>query len=697
MKPVIDLSKEYGIVLDGGGARGSYQIGAWKALREAGLKICAVTGTSVGALNGAFICMDKIKEAEDVWSGITFSDVMDVEDDFMDRLFKKEILPRELLDAAKELISERGVDITPLKQMIHTYIDEKKMRESGIFFGLQTFSLSDFEGKALTLDDIPEGYLEEYLLASAYLVGFKNEQIQGKTYLDGGFVNNVPVTMLVEHGVENIIEIRIHGPGREKKVKLPQESKMYSINPRVKLGSIIEFSEKRSRQNMKIGYYDAQRMLYGLTGNIYYIEESHEECYYEVKIKGLTDIEKAELIFVLKLSPTIEEKDLYYAILEAGAKLMRIQKYCIYKTDELEDELLRRLDELEDEDEMPCFIRAFMKLREVTENNFMTKSKVLNLLRNSEDYISGQKLCEELYVSRTAVWKVIEQLKQDGYEIEAVRNKGYLLKEIPDILSQAEIESQIKTNWAGREVCYVPQIDSTNIRAKILGDEGAPEGTLVVSDEQLKGRGRRGRDWSSPAGSSIYMTLLLRPDCHPSKAPGLTLVMALSIAQAVEKITGEKVGIKWPNDIVMNGKKVCGILTEMSMEADYIQYVVIGAGINVNTDEFPKELEGLATSLSLETGRQYLRSEIIASVMEHFEENVKKYFETEDMTNLKEDYEALLLNKDSEVRVLSPGHEYLAKALGINEKGELLVQKEDGTMEEVYAGEVSVRGVYNYV
>ena len=173
--------------------------------------------------------------------------------------------------------------------------------------------------------------------------------------------------------------------------------------------------------------------------------------------------------------------------------------------------------------------------------------------------------------------------------------------------------------------------------------------------------------------------------------------MALSIAKAVQDITGEKAGIKWPNDIVMNGKKVCGILTEMSMEADYIQYVVIGAGINVNTDEFPKELDGLATSLSLETGRQYLRSELIASVMEHFEEDVKKYFETEDMTNLKEDYEALLLNKDSEVRVLSPGHEYLAKALGINEKGELLVQKEDGTIEEVYAGEVSVRGVYNYV
>lgn len=352
---------------------------------------------------------------------------------------------------------------------------------------------------------------------------------------------------------------------------------------------------------------------------------------------------------------------------------------------------------MEDVTDLPCFIYAFMKLREAMENSFMTKSKILNLLRNSEGYISGQKLCEELCVSRTAVWKVIEQLKQEGYEIEAVRNKGYLLKEIPDILSKAEIESCISTKWAGREVYYTPQIDSTNVKAKALGDEGALQGTLVVADEQIKGRGRRGREWSSPAGSSIYMTLLLKPDCAPDRAPGLTLVMALAVAESLEEITGQQVGIKWPNDIVVNGRKVCGILTEMSLEADYIQYVVIGTGINVNTEEFPEELQSMATSLFIETGKTYQRSKIIASVMKHFEENVDKYFKTQDMTELKEKYEKFLLNKNKEVRVLQPGNEYLAKALGINEKGELLVQKTDGTMEEIYAGEVSVRGVYNYV
>ena len=198
------------------------------------------------------------------------------------------------------------------------------------------------------------------------------------------------------------------------------------------------------------------------------------------------------------------------------------------------------------------------------------KAEILRLLKETGGYISGQQLCDKFSVSRTAVWKAVEQLKKEGYGIEAVRNKGYRLVESPDIISQAEIESVVKTDWAGRQVIYYDETDSTNIQAKLAGENGAPHGTLVAADRQDAGKGRRGRIWDSPKGQCIYMTLLLRPELEPAKAPMLTLVMALSVAEAVKEQTGLEAKIKWPNDIVLNKKKICGILTEMSTEIDYI-------------------------------------------------------------------------------------------------------------------------------
>ena len=244
MKPVIDLEKEYAIMLDGGGARGAYQIGAWKALREAGVKVNAVAGTSVGALNGAFICMDDVEKAEKVWSEITFSKVMDVDDIWMERLFRKENTLTEVLREIWKTLADGGVDVTPLRRLIHENVDEKKIRQSGIEFCLMTFSVSDMKELDLSIEDIPEGMLEDFLLASAYLVGFKNEKLHGKTYIDGGVINNVPMGALVDRGYENIIQIRIYGPGREPKVHLTDEMNVYRIAPRVKLGSIIEFHQE---------------------------------------------------------------------------------------------------------------------------------------------------------------------------------------------------------------------------------------------------------------------------------------------------------------------------------------------------------------------------------------------------------------------------------------------------------------------
>ncbi|EGB93948.1 biotin--[acetyl-CoA-carboxylase] ligase [Clostridium sp. D5] len=325
------------------------------------------------------------------------------------------------------------------------------------------------------------------------------------------------------------------------------------------------------------------------------------------------------------------------------------------------------------------------------------KAEILKMLRESNDYVSGQQLCEKLGVSRTAVWKAINQLKEEGYQVEAVRNRGYHIVESPDVISKEEIVSMIDTNWAGQEVYYYNITDSTNIRAKQLGDEGAPHGTLVTADQQSAGRGRRGRGWESPPGCSVYMSILLRPDIPPVKAPMLTLVMALSVAGSLKDCTDLDVQIKWPNDIILNGKKLVGILTEMSTEIDYINHVVIGVGINVNMEYLPEGIRDKATSLRLATGHVVRRSELIASTMKQFERYYGLFLESRNLESMREEYNQLLVNRGKEVRILGGKEEYNAVALGINSEGELLVRREDGSEEAVFAGEVSVRGVYGYV
>lgn len=325
------------------------------------------------------------------------------------------------------------------------------------------------------------------------------------------------------------------------------------------------------------------------------------------------------------------------------------------------------------------------------------KTEVLQLLRDSQEYVSGQQICESFGISRTAVWKIMNQLKEEGYEIEAIQNKGYHLASAPDVLSLSEIQSRIKTKMAGRHLLYYDVIGSTNIEAKKQAENNAPEGLLVVADKQEAGRGRRGRSWESPAGANIFMSILLRPVFSPAKAPMVTLVMALSVAQAIADVTDLEVKIKWPNDIVVNKKKVVGILTELTMETDYIQYLVCGVGINVNQTEFPENISATATSIYLEGGKKVNRAGLIEKVMERFEDNYETFCKTEDMSGLIEAYNRVLVNKETQVRVLDPKGEYNGLSHGINEMGELIVEKQDGAIENVYAGEVSVRGIYGYV
>ena len=344
------------------------------------------------------------------------------------------------------------------------------------------------------------------------------------------------------------------------------------------------------------------------------------------------------------------------------------------------------------------------------------KSEIINLLRQRGTYVSGQELCERFGVSRTAVWKAVEQLKKDGYQIEAVKNRGYLLKEdAARVFGRTEIESRLKTDWVGQTFHYYDAIDSTNIQAKRLAEEGAPNGTLVVADQQSAGRGRRGRGWNSPAGTNLYFTLLLRPEIKPEKASMLTLVMALAVASAIgaslashgaeapKKVashgaTVPTVGIKWPNDIVVDGRKACGILTELSLSVEQgnIDYLVIGVGINVAKQEFPEELQGHAIALE-EIFPQVSRSELLNAILTAFEEAYGHFIETGDLSALKEAYNALLVNLGRQVRVLDPKGEYDGIARGIRDTGELIVELPTGELRDVYAGEVSVRGIYGYV
>ena len=323
--------------------------------------------------------------------------------------------------------------------------------------------------------------------------------------------------------------------------------------------------------------------------------------------------------------------------------------------------------------------------------------ETLRLLRESGKNVSGQELCEHFGISRTAVWKMMNQLKEEGYEIEAVQNKGYRLLNEPDLVTKDELESRTHTKYVGQTVYYSREVDSTNTWAKRLAEESAPNGTLTTAETQTAGKGRRGRVWKSPEGTSVSMSILLYPDLEPAKAPMLTIVMGLAVVQGVQRALGVDTKIKWPNDAVLNGKKLCGILTEMSAQIDYINYVVIGTGINVNQMEFPEEIAEIATSLAIETGHPVNRAKVVAAVLEAFEEDYEKFLEAGDLSGLKEAYEAVLANKNQPVRVLDPKEPFEGVALGITPTGELRVQKEDGTIAEVHSGEVSVRGLYSYV
>ncbi len=319
--------------------------------------------------------------------------------------------------------------------------------------------------------------------------------------------------------------------------------------------------------------------------------------------------------------------------------------------------------------------------------------RILELLRRQEGFLSGEDIGRELSITRAAVWKGIKKLREEGYEIEAVTNRGYRLTNPETMYNKRELEQGLKTKTMGQSIYFYEETDTTNNRARELALEGAPEGTLVVAEKQTDGRGRRGKVWESPLGTGIWMSLVLRPQIMPAEASVLTLLCGLATAEAIEAETGLSVGIKWPNDILINGKKAVGILTEMDCEMSEVHFVIPGIGINVNTASFPPEIADIATSLYLECGKTVSRRRLVHKVLERLEEHYETFLRTGSFTAMLEDYRKHCITLGKEVHVL--GREpFFAEALDITPEGELLVRRADNGKEEVvFSGEVSIRGV----
>lgn len=309
------------------------------------------------------------------------------------------------------------------------------------------------------------------------------------------------------------------------------------------------------------------------------------------------------------------------------------------------------------------------------------KNKILNLLENSNDYISGEEIGSILGISRAAVWKNITRLKEKGYRIESVSNKGYRLIDNADVLNADDINYD--------KLIYIEEVDSTNEECKRQAANNCPSGLFVVCDRQSAGKGRLGRTWLADKNVGLCMSMVLRPEIIPVEAPQITLIAGVAIRRILERLMGLKVEIKWPNDIICNGKKLVGILTEMSAEMEKVNYIVLGIGINVNMESFGEELKDKATSMYIETNKRYKRSDIINEFLKEFKPCYELFCE-KGFESFIDEYNKNCANINKEVKTVCGKNEISGIAKGINEKGELMILCGD-KLVPVFAGEVSLR------
>lgn len=318
-----------------------------------------------------------------------------------------------------------------------------------------------------------------------------------------------------------------------------------------------------------------------------------------------------------------------------------------------------------------------------------TKNQLLSLLKRAKgDWVSGESLSTGLSVSRSAIWKHIRRLREEGYLIQSSPGRGYLLEKVPDLLLPEEIREGLKTRILGKkDILHLRETVSTNNTAKELATNGAEEGTLVVAEMQTGGKGRLGRKWFSPFGEGIYLSLILRPAVSPAEAPRMTLMAAVATAEALHAGAGLHVSIKWPNDILLGGKKLAGILTEISTEMDVVDHMVIGLGLNVNTAVFPSEIQGKATSLLIETGKTHSRSELVRNFLKWFE-GYYEMFQHGDFETILDRWRQFSHIAGRRITVETVGEKYSGTALDIDRDGFLMMRGDDGQTRRIYSGDV---------
>lgn len=321
------------------------------------------------------------------------------------------------------------------------------------------------------------------------------------------------------------------------------------------------------------------------------------------------------------------------------------------------------------------------------------RARILELLRSHmPDPVSGEEISALLGVSRTAVWKHIQSLKSSGYEIESIPKKGYILHKAPDLLSPEEIVTRLETKWIGHHIHYIKSTASSNEVGKRLAEQGCADGMVIVAEEQTSGKGRLSRGWFSPMGCGVWCSVILRPPFLPQEASKCTLLAAVAVIKAINKYKGVNARIKWPNDVLLEGKKMVGILTEMSAEFGRINYIVIGTGINTNVPAalVPEELKELAISVADVAEEPVERVQILADYLKNMEELYETVI-TQGFGPVFDEWRKYSNTIGQAVRVIAPDKTYFGTAVDIDEDGLLIVKKEDGTLEKVIAGDVSIR------
>ena len=322
-----------------------------------------------------------------------------------------------------------------------------------------------------------------------------------------------------------------------------------------------------------------------------------------------------------------------------------------------------------------------------------TKDKVLHdLLRSGGKPVSGQQMADRLGVSRTAIWKCIKELESEGYTIESVRKKGYVLHQRSDEITAVRLAPYLETKRYGRVVHTYDSCETTQMIAHDKAQLGADEGTLIVSDEQTAGRGRLMRPWSSPSGHGIWMSLIIRPNLSMKEAPQVTLVTAVAIVRALEKVAAIDPVIKWPNDLLVGGKKIAGILTEMQADPDQVQALIIGIGLNVHQrpSDFPDELREQATSVAMETGEAIERAKLVAAIMNEMERFIDMY-ERNGFEPIKLLWESYAVTTGQLIRATLVDEVIEGVARGISDDGLLQIEEEDGTIRSLYSADVTLQ------